>query len=563
MSEQQPPGGVPEYLEQGSGTPLLSAQAPPGEAVAGRRRGPRIWWIGGGVLALAGLGAGAWAALGFFQQGAQPAEALPASTMAYLSVDLDPSGGQKIDAFRTLNKFPAFKDQVGVSSVDDIRRKVGEGLISAAHCTDLSYDHDIEPWLGDRAAVAAVDLGHDDPAAVFVVQVTDEGKARHGIDALNACTGPGDSAGDGIAGYDIVHGWAVLADTQQTADQVVAETRQGTLAGDATYQRWTKAVGDAGVVNAYAAPAAGRYLNGKLGDLGQQLGQLGLGGAASGGLTTSGSFPTYQPSVTTTGPLDDALQHFQGAALTVRFTGDGIEVATASDPGLSESGMTTDQGGRVVSRLPDDTAAALGVGLRPGWVDQLTGRLSSTFGGGTSRQQLEREMSKDLGIDVPADLETLLGRSTALSLDGGFSAEDLANADDLSKIPVAATVQGDSSAIEGVLATLRGQSSDAEQMLGSDSAGDLVAVGPSAAYRQKVLSGGDLGGTDAFRSVVPDADHAGAVLFVNVDAVETGLGDLLQGDAQTAANVRPLRAIGFSTWLDGDVARTSFRVTTD
>jgi hypothetical protein len=216
-----------------------------------------------------------------------------------------------------------------------------------------------------------------------------------------------------------------------------------------------------------------------------------------------------------------------------------------------------------VSRLPDDTAAALGVGLRPGWFDQLADRLSTSLGGGTSRQQLEREMSKDLGIDVPADLETLLGRSTALSLDGGFSAEDLANASDLSKIPVAGSVQGDPTAIEGVLDKLRGQSSDAEQMLGSDSSGDLVAIGPSAAYRQKVLSGGHLGDTDTFRSVVPEAGRAGAVLYVNVDAVETGLGDLLQGDAQTAANVRPLRAIGFSTWLDGDVARASFRITTD
>lgn len=100
-------------------------------------------------------------------------------------------------------------------------------------------------------------------------------------------------------------------------------------------------------------------------------------------------------------------------------------------------------------------------------------------------------------------------------------------------------------------------------MLGSDSSGDLVAIGPSAAYRQKVLTGGHLGDTDAFRSVVPQADRAGAVLFVNVDAVENGLGDLLEGDTQSAENIGPLKAIGFSTWLDGDVARASFEVTTD
>jgi len=39
---------------------------------------------------------GAWAATSFFATGSQPAEALPDSTVAYASIDLDPSGGQKI-----------------------------------------------------------------------------------------------------------------------------------------------------------------------------------------------------------------------------------------------------------------------------------------------------------------------------------------------------------------------------------------------------------------------------------------------------------------------------------
>jgi hypothetical protein len=526
-----------------------------------RRRGARrrVWWIVGAVLALSGLGAGAWAALGFFRQGAQPAEALPASTMAYLSIDLDPSGGQKIDAFRTLNKFPAFQDRVGVNSVDDIRRKVGEGFISSAGCSDLSYDHDIEPWLGSRAAVAAVDVGRHDPAVVVVLQVTDEGKARQGIAALDACSDVSTTK----AGYEVQDGWAVLARTQQVADEVTAAARQGTLADDPTYQRWTTAVGDAGVLSAYAAPAVGPYLDGQLGDLEQQFRQFGLGGSPATGFSSSAATPSGYHLAAVGGPLADALQHFQGAALTVRFTGDGLEVATASDRGLSQSGMTSDQGGQVVSRLPDDTAAALGVGLRPGWFSEITDRLSAGFGGGTSPQQLRQEMSRDLGIAVPADLETLLGRSTAVSLDGGFDAEHLANAVDLSKVPVAGTVQGDPSAIGGVLDKLRGQSSDAAQMLGSDTAGDLVAIGPSAAYRQKVLAGGHLGDTDAFRSVVPDADRAGAVLYVNVDAVQRGLGHLLGDDAATVSNIEPLRAIGFSSWVDGEVAHTSFEVSTN
>ena len=109
------------------------------------------------------VGAGAWAAVSFFQQGAQPAEALPSTTVAYASVDLDPSGSQKIDAFRTLDKFPAFKDQVDIHSVDDVRQKLGDELIKSLGCDGLTFADDIDPWLGNRAAVAAVDLGNPEP----------------------------------------------------------------------------------------------------------------------------------------------------------------------------------------------------------------------------------------------------------------------------------------------------------------------------------------------------------------------------------------------------------------
>ena len=177
MSEQQPPVGTPEYLDSGSGGPLLP-ELPPDEAPAGPSSRRTTWLVGGGVVGLLALGAGAWAAVSFFQQGAQPAEALPVDHVAYVSVDLDPSGSQKIDAFRTLNKFPAFKDKVGIHSVDDVRQKLGDELIKGLDCDDLTFADDIDPWLGNRAAVAAVDLGNPNPDPVVVVQVSDEGKAE-------------------------------------------------------------------------------------------------------------------------------------------------------------------------------------------------------------------------------------------------------------------------------------------------------------------------------------------------------------------------------------------------
>jgi hypothetical protein len=554
MSDHQPPSGTPEYLEYGGGSPIPPEPAPPTDASGGRGR-RRVWWIGGGVVLLLGAGAGAWAALGFFQQGAQPAEALPKSTIAYLSLDLDPAGGQKIDAFRTLNKFPAFKDEVGVDSVDDIRRKVGESMLEDTGCTDLTYDHDIDPWLGERAAAAAVDVGDDSPELVVVVQVRDEGKARDAFSALNACDKEEDPAG-----FVVHDGWAVLAQSQTVANEVSEAAGEGTLADDATYQKWTAAVGDAGVVNAYAAPDAGRVLAEQ------------LAGFLSPGMSTfsSSSGEVAVPSAyhSTTAdegddPFTQALSGFKGAAATLRFTGDGLELAVAADgnaPQLSKVTGTT--GGELVQRLPDDTAAAAGVSFPKGWLDRYLDQMSSMFGSGMSKEDGMRELSKETGLDVPGDLETLLGSGVSVSIGDDFDFEAAENSDDGGGLPIAVTVKGDPAAIEQVLDKLRVEAGDVP-FLGSDSEGGLVAIGPSAEYRQHVLDGGALGDSDAFSSVVPDAGRASSLFYVDIDALEPSIKKAAAGDQQTLDNVTPLRSVGASSWTDGDVFEFSFKVATN
>jgi hypothetical protein len=564
MSEHQPPAGAPEYLEHASGGPIPPEPATPVDG-APRRRGRRAWWIGGGVVALLGAGAGAWAALSFFQQGSQPAEALPSTTLGYISIDLDPSGGQKIDAFRTLNKFPAFKSEVGVSSVDDIRRKVGESMLEDTDCHHLTYDRDIDPWLGDRAAAAAVDVGADKPAFVVVVQVKDEGKARSTFSALNTC-----DKEEPPAGYVVHDGWAVIAQSQQVADEVSDAAGHATLADDPTYQKWTKAVGDAGVVNAYASPAAGRVLAQQLGGLFE--GALGGGTesfaqssssvAAAAAATGSGGGSAATTGDSGDDPFTQELAGFKGGALTLRFTGDGLELAVAGDgsaPGLSD--LTGSTGGELVQRLPDDTAAAFGVTLRPGWLSRRLDAMAQGFGG-VHGDDATRELSRETGLKVPDDIETLLGSGFAVSVSKSLDLEAAENSPDGSGIPVAATIKGDPTAIQRVLDKIHARAGDLP-FLGSDSSDGLVTVGPSAAYRQQVLAGGHLGDDDTFTGVVPDAAHASSVIYANFDALVPLIKQVDPNDQGALANLTPLRAIGLSSWTDDGVTRLSFKVTTN
>ncbi|HEX4688771.1 MAG TPA: DUF3352 domain-containing protein [Nocardioides sp.] len=565
MSDTQTPAGTPEYLEYGGGSPIPPEPLPGAGAPA--RRSRRSWWIGGGVVALLALGAGAWAAMGFFQQGSQPAEALPASTIAYVGIDLDPAGGQKIDAFRTLDKFPAFKDQVGIDSVDELRHKLGDSLVSGAGCDNLDYDHDIDPWLGNRAAFALVALPGSQPDSVVVVQVNDDDQARAGISALAKC---GAASGVPDTGFVVHDGWAVLAGSQDTAEKVVDATDEGTLADDATYQKWTKAVGEAGVVNAYAAPDAGRYLASRLGQLFGSPLSYGLVGPDP--MAIPGDVPSlsvesgaFRATAATDDPFSDALSGFQGGAATLRFTGDGLELAVAADGNAGQlSQLAGNTGGTLVQRLPVDTAAAAGLTFPKGWLDRQLDQMSDLFGGvGVSKQQAMRQLSRATGLDVPDDVETLLGSGVSVAIGKDFDLEAAENSADGTGLPIAVTVKGDPAAIEQVLDKVRAKTGDAP-FLGSDSSGDLVVIGPSPAYRQHVLDGGSLGDDDTFQSVVPDAGAAGQLFYVSIDALEPSITQAAMGDQETIDNLTPLRAIGMSSWKESDgVARFSVKVSTN
>jgi hypothetical protein len=511
--------GGPEYLDSTNGRPTR----PPREPRPGARRRTALV-VGGvvGVLAVGGAGVWAWS---FFSTGAQPAEALPAATLAYVSVDLDPSGGQKIEALRTLRKFPAFKDDIGLDTRDDVRRRIFEEVQDDGTCPDLDYGDDVEPWLGDRMAVAAVDTGAETPAPVLVLQVSDEEAADAGLRKLRDC------GGDGSGAWSIAAGWALVGESQDVVDGIAADAADASLAGDDDFTGWTDKAGDAGIATAYVAPGAGAMLADNLGGL------LGPVSASSRDLEQ------------TTRTLED----FGGAAATVRFDDGALEVEMAMDAGKAQDGLQgSDRGDDVLATLPADTAAAIGAGFEDGWFGDLVGGL------GASQGDLLDALAAQSGLELPRDVETLAGDSAALALGSGFDPQ----ADDAG-MQVALKVHGDPDAIEAVLDKVRPQLGPAGGYLDSDTDGDLVAIGPDGDYRASILADGGLGGTDEYRDVVRHSAEAAGIVFVNFDAGDDWLARTADGDAELAENLDPLAGLGVSGWLDGDSSHVLLRVTTD
>lgn len=230
------------------GVPVTLSDAAPIPVPVDRKPRRRAAAIAGVVGVGAVVGGGAWAWQFWSSQGPQPAEALPASTLAYVALDLAPSGGQKLAAYDALRKFPSLKKELKLGSQDDLRRSLVNEVTSESGC-DVDFDQ-IEPWAGDRAALAVVPLKQ--PEVVAVVQIDDAGKAEAGLKKIaRTCAD---------FGFAVSGGWALLAETDAIAKAVKADAADSTLADDADYIELTESAGDPGVVTLFAAPEAGQAL---------------------------------------------------------------------------------------------------------------------------------------------------------------------------------------------------------------------------------------------------------------------------------------------------------------
>ena len=547
--------GSPEYLEgpnDGRGGWAGSAHA--GDHDPGNDNRKRLIALGAIVAGGAVVAGGAWAATSFFATGSQPSEALPDSTIAYFSIDLDPSGGQKIEAIKMLRKFPAFNDKVDLETDDDLRERLFEEITSSGECEGLDYADDVKPWLGSRAAMAAVDLGEDEPTPVGVVQVTDSGKAEDGMAALVETCGGSDGTGD--AGGWVVDGdWMVVAETEEIAQKVVDAADGGTLAADSDFDRWTGEAGDDGFMQMYVGKAAAQYLDEAAG-MGSMLGGMPMDGS---GMTGDEQVPPE---------LQEVIDEFDGAAATVRFDDGGVEVEYAMSNWQEDMTqyMETEAGVDMIGSLPADTVAAFGFGLEDGWADALLDYLKTSLPeeADTIDEQLA-QFESETGLAFPEDVETLMGEGVTISLGSGIDPDAITNGGP-GEVPAGIRIKGDADEIQAVLDKISDLAGpEAAEFLQVSEGDGYAVIALSDDYRRTLESGGDLTGSDDYSTVV-EGDDAQSVMYVNFDSDDDWLVRLVGevgGDTEMADNLEPLSAFGISGWVDGDVVHGVFKLTTD
>ncbi len=527
----------PEYLDQRP-APDPSGRRP-------RRRTAVLAAVSLGVLAV--LGVGGWGVAQFLSGGSSPASAVPSSAVGYLSVDLDPSAGQKIEAIKLLHKFPGLRKQLDLGSRDDLRRWVFDRVQQGHPCTSVDYDTDIAPWIGERIALAAVPQGKDSAFPLLAVQENDEQAARAAVKKLDACAG-----GDQPTGVAFSGDYLLLTETQAEADQAAKATAAGSLADDPGYKTWTDRVGEPGVITGYASADAPRL-----------LARL-QGGPMHGGWTAYSG--VSRAPLRTASRLDPLYKNFAGAAGVVRFHDGAVETEVVSQ-GLP-AGAASTATGPDVRTLPASTALAFSVGLKHGWLADYVHSMKNLMGGGPGLDDAFRQGEAATGLRLPQDIETLLGDGVSVSFDSSVDLGALAKSPDPSQVPLGLRIKGDPAKITAVIDKLKAIAGPEARLVLVKQGDGMVVVGLQRSYVDQLLQQGALGSTTTFQDAVPHADQAGSVFYVNFDAGNgwaEKLGDLASdNDPQVRANLAPLQALGISGWQDADgVQHALLRLTTD
>jgi hypothetical protein len=146
----------------------------PTELLSRARRRPALLAAGATALALAAAGCGGGGASG--DEDADPASIAPRATAVYLTGFVRPQGEDR-EAVETIVRKVTGRSDAGA----ELERLVNRAF--AGSDTKLTYEEDIEPWLGRRAAVAVSRFTANSGGA-FIVASKDNDKARDTVEKI-------------------------------------------------------------------------------------------------------------------------------------------------------------------------------------------------------------------------------------------------------------------------------------------------------------------------------------------------------------------------------------------
>jgi hypothetical protein len=446
-------------------------------------------------------------------KGGQPDKWAPANSIAYIKVDLDPSASAKVAAWQFERKFP---DAPKIASADQLK----DGLLQSVFADDsdepIDYNTDIKPWLGDRLAIAVYPDANGKPTFVVIVEVKDAGKARAGIDKLNAQSG----ADDRVA-YSIQGDYAILGQDQATVDDAVAAARKSNITSNSHFNSDLGQLKGDRVVTAWW-------------DLGATIKAISTAlPAEAQGLLSSGSL-TGLPDVSDLGRMvmgvrvESSDVELEGRVL-------GSKTTDASKAFANGDAMGT------LGDLPGGTVMGVALANPEQLIKSELASLSSGLLGTSLKSELD-QAGAELGITLPDDVENLLGSGFAAGIDR-VPAEDpnlenpfftlLTHPDDVNSAQHTAQILASLLSLDGTL-SLNTKVQGSSVIVTNDDQPGSGKLADDASFKNALSGAPDksviagylnLGALAAAETNVPDVKHLdGLGFYIGVDATSPVFG---------------------------------------
>ena len=552
------PASTPTYQPGGASVPSAfpTYAAMPTDVVgdtdqSSKRGGKSFlpWLIGLVVVAL--IGGGVFAVQAAMSSDPdQPASVLPASAIMYGRLDVDPSAGQKIQALRLLNKFPAFRDSVDLPDINaDLREKMFDAVKGdSPELADLDYDADVAPWLGNRIGFAMIPGDDDaDPNALLAMQVTDTDKAKTGLTKLL-------ETGDGTGGFVITDGYALIAETTELAQQYADEAAKSALSDNDDFTASMNDLGDQGIASFWVSEDAYALLADATSGMAD-----GITGGMADGMASGLTGVTGETAPGSLSSMEDLGLLGGSQAFAVRFGDRYLEIASAQQRG--DLGLTPSTTTNPAAKLPESTLFEFSLANGKETIDNAWAKLSELASASDSTFTRDiRRFEKQTGLSILDDIGTLLGDGFTFAVDN----QDFSSLEDPADLRIGALLDTDVDAAQGILDTLLANVPDSAGFnLTRVESDGLLAVSTNEDYASE-MSTGSLGDTEAYKLAVLDGSTASSTMFFNFDLLEGSTLDLLEQQGVTQEvidNLTALQAFGVSSNVDGDgVTHAALRV---
>lgn len=500
--------------------------------------------VGAALLALPACG-------GKTDETTRAAGITPATAVAFLSVNLDPSIEQKRNLLSLARRFPDAPDEVR-GEFEDAR----DGLLAEMLAdTGLDFERDVKPWLGNEVAVAVLPgpADGDEPLFVALVESDDDDKAKAALDKA--------ARDEGFEGsYRIIDDFAVISAAEDDEGEKAALDQIAAQAGK----------DDGGLAEAEAFTDVVDELAGDRLVLGwmnfKRLEELMGGAAGAGGLIE----PFTRAAANADGVAFDL--HVEKAAIVLQGVAAAKAEGNGEQPELTRS-------------LPAATLAALTLfNVRAGAAQALEGlaQFAGDFLYGFEDQT---------GLDLEDDLLSWMGGEMVVAVgpvrEGGSFPDlalvveptDKARAEQaIGKIRAALSDQGfelDEREVGGTPAYVVPQPmfEGVQPAMGLFEDRFILATSPQYVEELVDASGAKLADTDAYVNVLADGsgENTTMQLVVLIDPIREAIerfvltdpGDRADYEAEVKPNLEPLSAFGIVARQDGDFGKVTVKLSFD